>query len=160
MQTIQWISMWVNGHPFTEIQEAEESPSLLHELFVANHLRPLVYSILIIHTTCSEWKRMEHVRSDPESSAVSQKVGSAHSHEFFQITGRILNTSVLLFETKHTFNVGAILITWVYFLWHWFFVHKGSDSQKLFQSCLNVLIYMPQVTKQVGALKFFSAYCS
>lgn len=121
MQTIQWISMWVNGHPFTEIQEAEESPSLLHELFVANHLRPLVYSILIIHTTCSEWKRMEHVRSDPESSAVSQKVGSAHSHEFFQITGRILNTSVLLFETKHTFNVGAILITWVYFLWHCFF---------------------------------------
>lgn len=156
VQKIQWISMWANGHPFAEIQEAEESLSLLNELFVANHLWPLVYRILIIHTTCSEWKRMEHVRNDPESSAASHKAGSAHSHKFSWITGRILNTPILLFETKHTSNVGAILITWMYFLRHdTVFVHKGPDPQKLFQRCLNLLVHMPQVTKWVSALQVF-----
>lgn len=153
-QSIQCISIWVNGHPFIEIQEAEDSLSLLHELFVTNHLWPLVYGILIIHTTCSEWKSMKRVRSDPESSAVSHKAGSDHNHEFSRIARRILNTFLLLFDTKHTFNIGAILITWMYFLRRdTGFVHKGSDPQKLFQRCLNLLVHVPQVTTRVGALQ-------
>ena len=55
VQKIQWVSTWLNGHLFAEIQEAEESLKFFHELFVANYLWRLVYSILISHTTTSEW---------------------------------------------------------------------------------------------------------
>ena len=44
---------------------------------------------------------MEHVRNAPESSAVSHKVDSAHNHEFSWITGRILNTPILLRDKTH-----------------------------------------------------------